>query len=58
MIKNVTSVELAYADEEMQKTYKRRKKYQVKIPAKIKKEVGLYARNFGTTSAIKKFFTK
>ena len=32
---NVTSAELAYAEEEMQKTYKRPKKYQVKIPGKI-----------------------
>ena len=34
------------------------KKCKVEIPAKIKKEVGLYARNFGTASAIKKFATK
>ena len=38
---NVTSAKLAYAGEEMQKTYKRMKKYQVEIPAKIKQEVGL-----------------
>ena len=49
VIENVTSVELAYADEEMQKTYEHPKKYQVEISAKIKKEVGLYARDFGTT---------
>ena len=55
---NVTSAELAYAEEEMQKTYERPKKYQVEIPAKIKKEVGLYARDFHTASAIKKFTTK
>ena len=55
---NVTSAELAYAEEQMQKTYKRPKKYQVEIPAKIKKEVGLYARDFGTASAIKNFATK
>ena len=52
MTGNVTSTELAYA-EETQKTYERPKKYQVKIPAKIKKEFGLYARDFGTASAIK-----
>ena len=34
------------------------KKCKVEIPAKIKKEVGLYARDFGTASAIKKFSTK
>ena len=56
--KNVTFSELAYAEEEMQKTYERPKKYQVVIPAKIKKKVGLYARDFGTASAIKKFTTK
>ena len=33
---NVTSAELAYAEEEMQKTYERPKKNQVGIPAKIK----------------------
>ena len=56
--KNVTSAELVYAEEEMQKTYELPKKYQVEIPAKIKKEVDLYARDFGTASAIKKFATK
>ena len=40
---NVTSAELSYTEEEMQKTYKRPKKYHVEIPAKIKKEVGPYA---------------
>ena len=58
VIENVTSAELGYAEEEMQKTYERPKKYQVEIPAKIKKEVGLYARVFATASAIKKFTTK
>ena len=43
MTENVTSADLAYTEEEMQKTYERPKKYQVQIPAKIKKEVGLYA---------------
>ena len=55
---NVASWELAYAEKEMQKTYERPKKYQVEIPVKIKKEVALYARDFGTASAIKKFTTK
>ena len=55
---NVTSAELAYAEEEMQKTYERPKKYQAEIPAKIKEEVGLYARDFSTASAIEKFTTK
>ena len=36
---NVTSAELAYAEENMQKTCKRPKRYQVKIPAKIKKKL-------------------
>ena len=58
MTENVTSAELAYAEEEMQMTYERPKKYQVEIPAKIKKEVGLYERDFGTASANKKFSTK
>ena len=37
MAENVLSVELAYAEEKMQKTYERPKKHQVEIPAKIKK---------------------
>ena len=55
---NVTSAELAQAEGEIQKTYERKKKYQVEIPAKIKKEVGLYARDFDAASAIKKFSNK
>ena len=58
MTEDFTSAELAFAEEDMQKTYGRLKKYQVEIPAKIKKEVGLYAKDFGTASAIKKFTTK
>ena len=58
LTENVTSAELAYTDVKMQKTYHHSKKYQVKIPAKIKKEVGLYAKDFGTASVIKKFTTK
>ena len=36
---NVTSAELAFAEEDMQKTYGCPKKYQVEIPAKIKKKL-------------------
>ena len=56
--KKVTSAELASTEEEMQKTYERPRKYQVEIAVRIKKEVGLYARDFGPASAIKKFTTK
>ena len=56
--KKVTSAELASTEEEMQKTYERPRKYQVETAARIKKEVGLYARDFGPASAIKKFTTK
>ena len=56
--KKVTSAELASTEEEMQKTYERPRKYQVETVARIKKEVGLYARDFGPASAIKKFTTK
>ena len=55
---NVTSAEFAYPEEEMQKTYKRQKKYQVEIPVRIKKEVDLCAKDFGTASAFKEFTTK
>ena len=54
----MTSAELAYAEEEMKNTYERPKKYQVEIPAKIKKEIGPYAKDFGTASAIKKFLIR
>ena len=50
---NVTFTEIASAEEEMQKANERPKKYQVEISAKIKKEVGLYARDCDTVSAIK-----
>ena len=33
-------------------------KYQVEIPVKNQKDVGLYARDFSTASAIKKFTTE
>ena len=39
MTENVTSAELAFAEEDMQKTYGCPKKYQVEIPAKIKKKL-------------------
>ena len=45
---NVIFAKLAYTEEEIQKTHERPKKYQVEIPAKIKKEIGLYVRYFGT----------
>ena len=57
MTENVISAELAYAEEEIQKIYKSPKKYQVEIPAKIKKQAGLYARGFDTAWTIKKFTT-
>ena len=52
----ITSAE--FTEEKMQKTYERPKKCQVEIPAMIKKEVSLYARDFGIASAFKKFTTK
>ena len=58
VIENFNSVEVAYAEEEMQKTHKCPKKYLVEISAKLKKEVGLYARDFGIASEIKKFTTR
>ena len=58
LTETVTSAALAYAEEEMQKTYEYPKKYQVENSAKFKKEVVLYARDSGTTLEIKKFTTK
>lgn len=50
---NVTSAELTFAEDKIQKSYERHKKYMKDIPKKIK-----HARNFGTASAIKKFTIK
>ena len=36
LTENVTSAQLAYAEEEMQKTYQRPRKHQVEIPARKK----------------------
>ena len=58
MTESVTSVEFPNTEEQMQKKYELTQKYQVRIPAKIKKKVGLHARDFGAASAIKKFTTK
>ena len=57
LTENVSSEEPAYAKDQVKKTCEC-PKYQVETPAKIKKEVGLYARDFGTASGIKKFTTK
>ena len=52
---NLTFAELAFATEEMQKKYERPKKYQVEILQRSRKKLpGLYVRDFGTASAIKK----
>ena len=56
---NLTFAELAFATEEMQKKYERPKKYQVEILQRSRKKLpGLYVRDFGTASAIKKINTK
>ena len=55
---NVTSVELAYAEEDMQKKYEHPKNIKSKFLRRLIKKDGLYVRDFGTASAIKKFTTK
>ena len=52
---NVIFGELAFAKDEMQKSYECPKKYVKGIPEKIKKEVGTHARDFGITVTVKKF---
>ena len=52
------SVELASTEDLIQKSNERPKKYARDIPDKIKKEVGIHVRDFGTASAIKKFTMK
>ena len=52
---NIISAELAFAKDEMQKSYECPKKYVKGLPEKIKKEVGTHARDFGIAVTAKKF---
>ena len=45
---SITSAQRTFAEHEMQKSYEYLKKYVKGIPEKIKKEVGIQARDFGT----------
>jgi len=55
---DISNAELTFVEEEIQKSIKRPEKYQKAIPEQIKREVGMYANDFGTASAIKKFTVK
>ena len=50
---NITNAEVALAEEELRRGARPRK-YQCNIPENVKREVGAYALEFGTKSAIKK----
>ena len=54
---NITNAEVALAEQELKKCARPRK-YQCNIPENVKKEVGEYALEFGTKSAIKRFTKK
>ena len=54
---NITNAEVALAEEELRRCARPRK-YQCNIPENVKREVGAYALEFGTKSAIKKFTKK
>ena len=55
---NVYRAELAFAEQEEERSISKKQRYQKSIPEKIKIEVGRYAKDFGTQSAIKKFSAK
>ena len=55
---DITNAELTLVAKEIQKSCNQKVKYQKAVPETIKKEVGMYAKVFGTVSAIKKVSSK
>ena len=55
---DITNAELTLVVKEIQKSCNQKSKYQKAAPETIKKEVGMYAKIYGTASAIKKFPSK
>ena len=55
---DITNAELTLVAKEIKKSCNQKVKYQKAVPETIKKEVGMYAKVFGTVSAIKKFSSK
>ena len=52
---DITNVELTLVAKEIQKSCNQKAKYQNAVPETIKIEVGMYAKGYATTSAIKNF---
>ena len=55
---DITNAGLTLVAKEIQKSCIQKAKYQKAVPETIKKEVGMYAKVYGTASAIKKFSSK
>ena len=55
---DITNSELTLVAKEIQKSCNQKVKYQRAVPETIKKEVGIYAKVYGTASVIKKFSSK
>ena len=55
---DITNAELTLVAKEMQKSCNQKVKYQKAVPDTIKKEVDMYAKIYGTASAIKNFSSK
>ena len=55
---NISNAELHLVEDEIKNSVKRTTKYQKKIPHNVKQEVSIYAKSFGTASAIIKFKLK
>ena len=55
---DITNAGLTLVAKEIQKSCNQKAKYQKAVPETIKKEVVMYAKVYGTASAIKKFSSK
>ena len=55
---DITDAELTLVTKQIQKSCNQKVKYQKAVPETIKKEGGMYAKVYGTASAIKKFWFK
>ena len=55
---DITNAELTLVAKEIQKSCNKKVKYQKAVPETTKKEVGMYAKVYGTASAIKKFSSR
>ena len=58
VISDITNAELTLVAKEIQKSCNQKVKYQKAVPETTKKEVGVYTKVHGTSSATKKVFVE